>query len=34
MNKLFWAFKMAGIWFLVTLGVIKVLEIILEGAIK
>jgi len=33
MNKLFWLFKMAGIWFLVVLGVIKILEVILEGAI-
>lgn len=33
MNKLFSLFKMLGIWFLVTLGVIKILEIVLEGAI-
>jgi len=30
MTKLF---KMAGMWFLAVLGIIKILEIILEGAI-
>lgn len=33
MSKLFWLLKMTTVWFLVVLGIIKVLEIILEGAI-